>query len=164
VCPSRRTGVVLALVAICGSDLSAQWPEEITPGARIRVRLPEVQYQLDGPRGQPIRGRVTNLSTDTIHLAVGDSVGSLAIPRLLIQRIDVSRGSPSRGMSALQRGAVSGVIGALYGLLAAGLYEDSDGIDEAESALIGGGVGLAVGAVFGAIWPHERWKRVKLKP
>ena len=155
---NRRTGVVLALVAICGSNLSAQWPEEITPGARIRVRLPEVQYQVDGPRGQPIRGRVTNLSTDTIHLAVGDSVGSLAIPRPLIQRIDVSRGSPSRGMSAFQRGAVSGVIGALYGLLAAGEN------DEGEWALIGGGVGLAIGGVFGAIWPHERWKRVKLEP
>jgi hypothetical protein len=30
------------------------------------------------------------------------------------------------------------------------------------AALVGAGVGLTTGAVLGALYPHERWKRVRL--
>ncbi|MGH7579277.1 MAG: hypothetical protein ACREM9_03840 [Gemmatimonadales bacterium] len=157
---SGRTGVFLAVLTMWASGVAAQWPVEVAPGARIRVRLPEVQYQWDGPRGHLVRGRVTGLSPDTLYLAVADSVGSLAIPRPLIQRADISRGAPSRGLSALQRGVITGAGGAMWGLLTTGLYDEPD---QGEAALIGGGIGLAMGAVFGAIFPHERWKRVKVE-
>jgi hypothetical protein len=34
--------------------------------------------------------------------------------------------------------------------------------DAGEAALIGGGIGFATGAIFGAIFPRERWKSVRL--
>jgi hypothetical protein len=158
--PSKPMGIGLMMLMVCAADLAAQWPSEVTPGTRIRIRLPETQYQMDGPRGHLLRGRVAALSGDTVYLAVTDSVGSLAIPRAMIQRLDVSRGAPSRGVSALQRGAITAVGGALWGLLAGSLDESND-VDTEDAMLVGGGIGLAVGGVLGAIFPRERWKRVR---
>jgi hypothetical protein len=117
---------------------------------------------MDGVRGHLIRGRVTALSGDTLYLAVTDSLGPLAIPRSLIQRLDVSRGVPSRGLSALQRGVLSGALGALTGLLVFGIDDEPDGIEAGEAALVYGGVSFALGSVLGAVFPHERWKRLQL--
>jgi hypothetical protein len=40
--------------------------------------------------------------------------------------------------------------------------DNSNNLSAGEAALIGGAVGVTVGAVFGAVWPAERWKRVPL--
>jgi hypothetical protein len=90
---------------------------------------------------------------------VADSLGPLAIPRSYIQRLEISRGVPSRGSSAIRQGLISGI-----GLaLTTGLFFeiDSGGDDFADGALIGGAVGLGLGALFGALHPNERWKRVR---
>ncbi|HEV7365018.1 MAG TPA: hypothetical protein VGN76_04150 [Gemmatimonadales bacterium] len=75
----------------------------------MQVRLPEIQYQADPRRGHLIRGKVRALTPDTLYIAVTDSLGPLAVPRTVIQNIDLSHGVPSRGGSALRRGIVSGV-------------------------------------------------------
>jgi hypothetical protein len=160
---NRPSAIALLALGTCfPASLAAQWPADLVSGARVRARLPEVQYQMDGVRGHLIRGRVTALSGDTLYLAVTDSLGPLAIPRSLIQRLDVSRGVPSRGLSALQRGVLSGALGALTGLLVFGIDDEPDGIVAGEAALVYGGVSLALGGVLGALFPHERWKRVRL--
>jgi hypothetical protein len=141
------------------SAAPAQWPSELAQGGRVQVQLPEQQYQLDARRGQLVRGRVTGLAADTLYLAVTDSLGPLAIPRRLIQRIAVSRGVPSRGASAIRRGIASGIGGALLGL-GIGLLDDD--IDDSDAALIGAAIGFGTGAVSGALWPHERWKKLNL--
>jgi hypothetical protein len=159
----RHLGVALLLSAIsAATNLTAQWPAELAPGARVRARLPEAQYQVDGSRGHLVRGRIMALAPDTLYLAVTDSLGPLAIPRSLIQRIDISRGLPSRGLSALQRGVLSGVTSALAALIAFGINDEPDGIDAQTAALVWGGVGAVGGSVFGALYPRERWKRVQL--
>lgn len=49
---SQRSFVVLFhLIAAPVSGLIAQWLPEIAPGARVRARVPEVQYQQGGTRG-----------------------------------------------------------------------------------------------------------------
>ncbi|MBA2460123.1 MAG: hypothetical protein H0V43_14365 [Gemmatimonadales bacterium] len=112
--PSLRSLVVLFhLVAGPWGGLSAQWPPEIAPGARVRARVPEVQYQREGTRGHFLRGRVTALSPDTLYLAIADSLGPLAVPRRLIERLDYSRGVPSLVSSALREGLVSAAGSAL---------------------------------------------------
>ncbi len=128
----------------------------------MQVRLPEIQYQLAGRRGQLVRGRVTALSPDTLYMAVTDSVGALALPRRLLERLDLSRGVPSRGGSALRRGVLTGALTARTLLVVSEISDDPGGRSDGESVLIGGAVGFASGALFGALYPVERWKRVRL--
>lgn len=144
------------------ADLTAQWPADVTPDTRVQARLPETQYQIDGPRGQLIRGRIAALAPDTLYLAVTDSLGPLAIPRALVQRLQISKGVPSRGVSALQRGVLLGASSALLALVAFGIDDEPDGTDSGTAALVLGGVGVVVGSVLGALYPRERWKRVRL--
>jgi hypothetical protein len=154
--------LVAALGTLAATQrLEAQWPAEIVPGARVQARLPEMQYQKGNQRGHLLRGRVSGLSPDTLYLAITDSVGPLAIPRNLIQRLDYSRGVPSRLSSALIRGLVSGAVLAGTFALVNELWEDS-GTSTGDAALIGAAVGFGTGAIVGAIFPIERWKSVKL--
>jgi hypothetical protein len=141
-------------------SLTAQWPAQIVPGARVRARLPETQYQRGGGRGHLLRGRVTGLTSDTLYLAITDSVGPLAVPRHLIQRLDYSRGVPSRLESGLIRGLISGASLALAMVF---LDDESDGTSTETAALVGGIVGFAAGGALGAIFPTERWKSVRLR-
>src|SRR3954464_5479390 len=159
----RYFALILICVGSALNDAAAQWPAQVTPGARVQVRLPEIQYQFDWVRGQPIRGRVASLASDTLYLAVGDSLGPLAIPRRLIQRLEYSKGVPSRLASATKRGLLSA---AAFALAAAVVHDASDGPHEHSTedvALLWGGVGLVTGATLGAIFPIERWKKVKLE-
>jgi hypothetical protein len=151
---------LIGLLAALGfGDSTAQWPANVAPGARVRVRLPEVQYQEAIPRGHLLRGRVSALAPDTLYLAITDSVGPLAIPRPLIQRLDLSRGVPSRGANALRQGVISG---ALWALAFAVFSETDNGRhDTGDAALLGGGVGFVTGAIMGALFPRERWKKVR---
>ena len=103
-------------------------------------------------------GRVARLGTDTLYLAVTDSLGPLAIHRSLIERVDISRGVPSRGSSALGRGLFSAAGWALIGLVYGSIDDD---VEAGDAALVGGTIGFGIGAIVGAIWPQERWKRVK---
>jgi len=153
-------GLFLTLCPVVRAD--SQWPPEVAAGARVQVRLPEAQFQVGGHRGQLLRGRVVHLAQDSLYLAVTDSVGPLAIPRSLIERLDYSRGVPSRTTSA----AIQGIrMGVAVALLVAGLNEldDDSNLSFGEAALLGGGVGVALGAVVGALRPEERWRRVRLE-
>jgi hypothetical protein len=141
--------------------LEAQWPAEIVPGARVQARLPEMQYQKGNQRGHLLRGRVSGLSADTLYLAITDSVGPLAVPRHLIQRLDYSRGVPSRLSSALTRGLVGGAVLAATLALLNEVQEDPS-TSTGDVALIGAAIGFGTGAILGAIFPTERWKSVKL--
>ena len=155
---NRSVLLGLALSCLPLSAAIGQWPSQISEGARIRVQLPEQQYQSDARRGHLLRGRVVRLGTDTLYLAVTDSLGPLAIQRSLIERVDISRGVPSRGSSALGRGLFSAASWALIGLVYGSIDDD---VEAGDAALVGGTIGFGIGAIVGAIWPQERWKRVK---
>jgi hypothetical protein len=157
----RSLSFSFLLILTASQQLASQWPSQITSGARVQVRLPELQYQFAGHRGHYLRGKVTTLTADTLYLAVIDSLAPIPIPRPFIERLEYSRGVPSRGASALQRGLISGVTTAIFFLL---LNEiDDDGTDAGTAALVGGGIGLTLGGLSGALWPKERWKRVELR-
>jgi hypothetical protein len=157
----RSLSLSFLLILSASQDLASQWPSRVSTGARVQVRLPEIQYQFSGWRGHSLRGKVTALSADTLYLAVTDSLTPLPIPRRFIERLEYSRGVPSRGSSALRQGLISGVSTAILFLL---LNEiDDDGTSAGDAALIGGGIGLTLGGISGALWPKERWKRIKLE-
>jgi hypothetical protein len=81
----RSIAPIVFMVVGSFSSLAAQWPAGIAAGARVQARLPEVQYQSDGRRGQVLRGRVTALTPDSLYLAITDSLGPVAVPRRLIE-------------------------------------------------------------------------------
>jgi hypothetical protein len=154
-----RLSLLLSHLPIAGA--SAQWPPEIVPGTRVQAQLPETQFQPAARRGHLLRGRVAGLAPDTLYLAVTDSVGPLAIPRNLIERLEYSRGVPSRTSSALLRGLQAGAAMALVLVLWNELDEGPDRTSTGTAALVGGGVGFATGALLGALRPQERWRRVR---
>lgn len=158
----RWTWLLLFLSYSPVARAQAQWPQEIVPGARVQTQLPEAQFQPAARRGHLLRGRVAGLAPDTLYLAVTDSLGPLAIPRHLIQRLEYSRGVPSRGSSALVRGLQAGAAMALVLVLWNELDEGSDRTSAGTAALVGGSVGFATGALIGALRPQERWRRVRL--
>jgi hypothetical protein len=157
---TRQLGPIILLAGLGFSQAAAQWPPAVEPGTRVRVRLPELQYQESARRGHLLRGRVMGLARDTLYLEITDSVGPLAVPRSLIQRLDLSRGVPSRVANALRQGAISGVLWGLTLVLVNEMDDTPRGAGE--TALIGGGIGFATGAILGAIFPRERWKSVRL--
>lgn len=158
--PSSTLIVFLAVSSV--STLAAQWPPGIAAGARVQVRLPEVQYQVDGRRGQLVRGRVTALTPDSLYLAITDSLGPVAVPRYLIERLAYSRGVPSRVASAARRGLFVGAGTALLFVLVNEMAEEPGRATTGSAALFGAGVGLTTGVMLGAVYPRERWKGVRL--
>lgn len=140
----------------------AQFPAEIHTGTRVRVWIPEPNRQEHAPeRRQLLRGSVESVDGSVLRLRVPSTVGSLAIPRASVRRLDVSRGV-SRGVSMVER-AVGGAIGSaiLFALLndpdrSGGPHYRTDWRAAGVGAAWGGGIGAAVGF----IWPYERWRRV----
>jgi hypothetical protein len=128
----------------------------------VQARLLEAQFQPAARRGHLLRGRVAGLASDALYLAVTDSLGPLAIPRNLIERLDYSRGVPSRASSALIHGVRAGVAMGLLLALWNELDEGSDRTSTGTAALVGGGGGFAVGALVESLRPQERWRRVRL--
>jgi len=158
---SHRT-LVLILILAPLRPLVAQWPAPVDSGARVQVWLPEKQYQIAAMRGLAIRGRVAGLTPDTLYVAVADSIGPVPIPRQLIKRLEYSRGVPSRFESGVRRGVVAGIGTALLLMGLNQLLPEDDEQDTGDVALVGAGIGLFTGGLSGALYPRERWKRVKL--
>jgi hypothetical protein len=155
--------LVLALLAIAllSRGAEAQWPREIESGNRVRVTVPEAELQRGSRRGHSLRGTVARLDPDTLYLRITDSLPPLAIPRAWIKRLDLSRGVPPRVTNAARVGLFWAAIGALELLLYNGV-DDSNTLSAGQATLLGAGVGLALGATFGALYPTERWRRVPL--
>jgi len=157
--------VPLLLLALSARPLSAQFPAEIGVRTRVRVALPDSLRQPSGPpREQWLRGEIEAMASDTLFLRLQGAAAPLPIPRAAIKRIDRSLGVPGRVESAF-RGAVAW---AVLGALTVGAMRTADdrgrtwrrfGDDLAEGAAIGAGTGFVLGAIF----PSERWRRVRLR-
>jgi hypothetical protein len=157
-------GCVIAALGLSPHTARAQFPAEVQPGVRVRVWLPEPNRQLDGPwRRQLLRGSVESLTPDTLLLSIPGTAGTVAVPRITMRRLELSRGE-SRGASALER-AVGGAIG---GAITYALMNDprrSGGPNyrtDWRAAGVGAAWGAGAGAVVGLVFPHERWHRVRL--
>jgi hypothetical protein len=166
----RIRSALLTAVALLGVNarpraLHAQFPEDVRVGARVRVWVPERYRQEDGPaRRQLLRGTVAALTADTLHLSIPGTAGSVAVPRGTVRRLQLSRGV-SRPVSAIER-AVGGAVG---GAVSWALLNDprrSGGPHyrtDWRAAGVGAAWGAGIGAVTGLLFPHERWRRVRLR-
>ncbi len=162
----QRFSSAVTLIALIPALAMAQFPDAVRAGARVRVWLPEQYRQMDGPwRRLVLRGTVDTVLGDTLRLAVPGTGGSLAIPRATIRRLELSRGRPKRVPSAFER-AIGGAIG---GALALALENDPYGSEwphyrrDWRAAEEGAKWGAAIGGAIGFLFPHEQWRRVRLK-
>ena len=143
----------------------AQFPADIQPGVRVQVSLPEAYRQMNGPGNRLVlRGVVESVSSDTMRLNIPGVTGTVAIGRGAMRRLDVSRGAPSRGISAVERAIGGAFVGAITFALANNRSGDwpnygSDWRAAGDGALIGAGVGVIAGVLF----PYERWRHVRLR-
>jgi hypothetical protein len=140
----------------------AQFPNEVQPGTRVRVWVPETVRQEQAPdRRQLLRGTVESIDGATLRLRVPGTAGSLAIPRASVRRLDVSEGV-SRGASMFERAAGAALGGAItFALMndprrAGGPHYRTDW----RAAGVGAAWGAGIGGVIGLAFPYERWHRV----
>ena len=156
-----RAFLILCLLAL-SSVAAAQLPQEIKPGTRVRIWLPEAQRQNPPPeRRLLIRGTVESTDGSVLRLGVPGTGGALTIPRASIIRLDVSRGV-NRFASMFERAAG----GAIGGAVTAALMNDPRRRGgphykrDWRAAGVGAEWGAGIGAVIGLAFPHEQWKRV----
>jgi hypothetical protein len=158
--------VCVLLVALIPAASTAQFPERVQSGVRIRVWVPESWPQDQGPwRRQQLRGTVASVTPDTLHVSVPGTDGTLAVARQSITRLEISRGRPSRVASAFERAFAGAVVGAI----SVALDNDPHGSEwphysrEWRAAEEGAKWGAAFGAALGFILPTERWSRVRIR-
>lgn len=147
------------------SVASAQFPADVRAGTRVRVWLPEPYLQENGPwKRQLLRGVVESVSADTLRVMVPGTMGSLAVARASVRRLDISRGKPNRFASAFERA----IGGAIVGAISTALANDPRGSKwpafsrDWRAAEEGAKWGAGFGAVIGFVFPNERWRRVRL--
>jgi hypothetical protein len=155
----------LAFLALGPTIAAAQFPERVQTGARVRVWIPEAYQQENGPwKRQLLRATVSGIDGDVLRLTIPGAEGTLSIPRSAIRRLDVSKGPPSRVISAFERAAGFAIAGAV----AAALENDPRSTEWPHynrtwrAAEEGAKFGAVVGAVVGFVIPTERWRRVRL--
>ena len=160
----RHFVAVLAFVAVGSTSATAQFPDRVQPGVRVRVWLPEPHPQDNAPwRRQLLRATVSGAANDVLRLTVPGTEGTLAVPRSGIRRLDVSLGR-NRAASAFERAVGFAIVGALW----TALLNDPGRTDwpshESDWRAAGEGAigGAVIGAVIGLAFPTERWRRVRL--
>lgn len=153
-----------ALLAITPA-VQAQSIADLPAGTRVRVAEPAAGR---------LEGTVTEVRRDTLLVLARGEVHALPISS--IRTLQVSRGRPSRGASALQGGAIGLLTGAIGGaaslaipslLVPDACDREGDGVlcfSTGEWALVGAVIGAPLGAASGAlvgmISPRERWRSV----
>lgn len=145
--------LLLVITATCLAmpvTLRAQGTESsmIMVGSRVRVTVTDTA--LRSPYARPgrlrlIAGTVRAIAPDTIRLEVSAIDPPVAIPRILIYKVERSLGRGRAG-SARDAALTGGGVGALL----MGLFDE-----KVRLAIFGSG--YAVGALVGAVRPYERW-------
>ncbi|MDB4878651.1 MAG: hypothetical protein JWL60_97 [Gemmatimonadetes bacterium] len=144
-------GLLLALT----SALPAQYaiPHGVVSGSRVRVTLP-------GLAAEPFIGRALAFGGDSLLLEASSGRARARIHASGVARVEVSEGHDRLG-TAWRYGAAGAAVGAVIGVLSL-RDEGPDTFGMAPlaggfaGAVLGGGIGAAVGAVLAP----ERWRTV----
>ena len=147
--------IALAVTFACLTiplELPAQW-EMVFVGNRVRVSTTDSVLRSPHARLGQLRqtkGTVTAIAPETLYVATTAADPPLAIPRILIFKVEVSRGDDRRGAIA-----DAGFSGFGLGALLMSFFSD-----RLKPVVIGSGI--ALGALYGALFPYERWREALL--
>ncbi|HEX6750264.1 MAG TPA: hypothetical protein VF092_23425 [Longimicrobium sp.] len=151
----------IAVIALAAAAVLASIPaaaQEIAAGTRVRITLTP-QRDVEGyTPPQVLRGTLVAMDATSMTLQLHPGAGPVRVQRDAVRRVDVSRGVPSRAANA----AMGAVGGAVVGALEFWLLNDEEFDSDSEAAWTGAAVGAGFGLVTGALFPRERWKRVRL--
>lgn len=155
----RATNTLLVVATLVAtSRLNAQFVyDAVRAGDRVRLRVAsEVTRAPKYLRTRAVAGTVRVIAPDTLYLEPS-STRQAVVPRIFIQRVDVSEGPPSRRDSAGQMA----LVGALLGLVVPPVLPKRTAPFlrwPDEGRVVGVSVGLAAGALVGFLFPFERWR------
>jgi hypothetical protein len=148
-----RILTLAAAALLLAAPATAQQASDGLTGTRVRVTAPNFLPA-------PLQGTVISYTQEGLGVLGEAGADTVLLPLRAISRLDRFAGG-SAGSTAWYRGRVGGFIGAGLGLIAGPLLAKVTDRGMGESALIGGGVGLAAGFTVGAVWgassPRERW-------
>jgi len=151
---ARLVLVAASLLAVTACAHANTRPSLPPDGSRVRVTIPDsLRPDMFMPRARSVVGTLARATPDTLWLEIG-SPDSVRVARNTVRRLEVSRGA-SRVASALERGIGLGAMGFLL------VQSLSDHPDRRERATKVGLSTAGVAALAGALWPFERWRRVR---
>ena len=153
----RATLIALLIVCVASVPIAAQQPPDLVAGSRVRVMVSD---------GRMLIGRVEQVTADTIVIIpYGEPAVSISMAAL--NRVDVSRGSQSRGHTAWRYAKWGAAIGATSGAISLGLQHEQvgDGSSVGTAVALGAWSGMLfgglIGAAIGAARGGENWERIR---
>lgn len=153
--------VVLSTV-MSSVPAGAQVREALATGTRIRVWLTSQPQALEGAAAkQHLRGTLTSYTADSLTVSIHPGAAPLTVAWPAVSRVDQSRGVPSRLTSAVWRGLQTSALGAVE----FAVLDRADGRfgSTGKAMLVGAATGAGLGILWGALFPQERWSRIRLE-
>ena len=163
-CDVRPLILIAVAASVGAAELRAQGEGPIERRVRVgdRVRLAVADTVVRAPSHLPTRrviGTIRAIAPEALYLDVAAAGvgGRVAVPRILIQKVERSLGPPSRVESAKELGLAGAFV---LGVLVAPLLGERGGPfpSEVEARLVGAGVGWVGGTLVGLLRPYERWR------
>lgn len=155
-----RTALLLILTLILSPlpQLGAQESLITDPGDRVRLQLSRQVGERKEP--QRLEGEVLAITPDSLTLRIHPGTTPVTVEIASVERLERSLGVPSAAESALRQGAFLGALAAVeFPILD---MQDQQFASVGEAALVGAAIGTAAGLIMGALFPRERWERVRL--
>src|SRR5262245_14075132 len=153
----RAALITLLVLRLVSVPLAAQQFPDLVVGSRVRVSVSDERK---------LTGRVEQVTADALVLQP-EGQAAVSIPIAALNRVEVSRGSPSRVQSAWRYAKWGAAIGAGSGAISLGLQHDQvgDGSSVGRAVALGAWSGMLfgglIGAAIGAGHSGERWERVR---
>ena len=158
--------MLVSLFLASATTLSTQEvPSPVAVGSRVQLTLTDPSPDRFGvhPPEKWLVGELVRITADTLTVRPHPRLGAVDVSRDAIQRLAVSRGSPSRWRSAAAGAMWGALLGTFWGYL---LYDvglrgpnfDTGAHSRSSGALVGA---LTIGATS-ALFPTERWRNVPL--
>jgi hypothetical protein len=167
----RRILLLFLYSFLAGPDasLAAESDPLHLTGSRVRLYVTDRSTAAGrlSSMGQMRTGTVNEVRGDTLLFTADHQSTQTLVPTASLTGLEVSRRNGSHALAGAGLGFLAGVVaGGAIGLVsahhAAKTGDDLAYLRVPAGAVLGGGVGIAVGAILGSTSAKERWEPLKL--